>query len=89
MKVLSEQAVEVDGVPRHVRHLHYCSSPKSQVGTATDEVDEELVIQLPTHGNEQEETHSEEDVDSEDAAEDLDRVLLRRSSRLRFETLIV
>ena len=83
MKVLSEQAVEVDGVPRLVRHLHHCSSPKSQVGTATDEGDEELVIQLPTQGNEREETDSEKDVNSEDAAEELDRVLPRRSSRLR------
>ena len=71
----TKEAVEVDRVPRHVKH-HHCSSPESQIGTATDDEDKELFIHFPAQDNEREEIDSEED-----ATEELDRALERRSSR--------
>lgn len=49
-KVMSEQAVKVDGVPHHIRDLHHNTSQESQVGTiTTDGEDEELLIWLPAN----------------------------------------
>lgn len=73
-KVVSDQAVEINGVPRHIKHIRRCASPAPADGVlATD--DEELLIQLPAG-------LVEEESDSGDAAE-ANLTLPRRSSSLR------
>ena len=77
-KTLSHQAVEVDGVPRHVRDLHHCTPQTPQEDdVTTDSEDDALLIQLPGQIDEEEE--------NEDAAagDELDQELPRRSSRIR------
>ena len=43
-RVLSHQAVEVDGVSRHVKDLHLRISQEEQAEATVDEKDEELYI---------------------------------------------
>ncbi|XP_064106974.1 uncharacterized protein LOC135215948 [Macrobrachium nipponense] len=55
-RVLSEQAVEFNGVPHHVRDLRSCSSQGLILSEeTTDAEDEELLIQIPVHEDEGEE----------------------------------
>ena len=73
---MSDQAVEINGVPRHIKHIHRCATPASADRIfATDDEDEELLIQLPARD-------AEEESDSEDDA-DANLMLPRRSSRIR------
>ena len=77
-KILSHQAVEVDGVPRHVRDLHHCTPQTPQEDdVTTDSEDDALFIQLPGSIDEEE--------GNEDAAAgvELDRELPRQSSKIR------
>lgn len=76
--ILSHQALEVDGVPRHVRDLHCCNPQTSQEDVATtDSEDSELLIQLPGRADEEE---GDEDAAAEN---ELDREGPRRSLRVR------
>ncbi|MPC76323.1 hypothetical protein E2C01_070733 [Portunus trituberculatus] len=55
-KILSHQAVEVDGIPRHVRDLYHCTPQTPQEDdVTTDSKDKELLIQLPGQIDEEEE----------------------------------
>ncbi|XP_066985023.1 uncharacterized protein [Macrobrachium rosenbergii] len=74
--ILSEQAVEVNGVPRHVRDLRSCSSQGLILSEETTNAeDEELLIQLPVHEDEGEEEDSGTVVEC--------NVIPRRSTRVR------
>ena len=74
---------------KHNFHLQTSILPNMQSYTLKAVIPLDLDLQVPTtfsltnHVCAREETDSEDDVDSEDAAEDLDHVLPRRSSRLR------
>ena len=63
-RIVSNQAVDVDGVPRHVRDLRHCTSQGSQdEAVTTDSGDETLLIQLPAEDGVTEESGSEDDAD--------------------------
>ena len=47
-KVISDQAVEIDRVPRHIKHLHHCSTRSIPVETSEGSKDDALLIQVPT-----------------------------------------
>ena len=75
-RVVSDQAVEINGVPRHIKHIHRCATPASADRIfATDKEDEDILIQLPARD-------AEEESDSDDDA-DANLILPRRSSRIR------
>ena len=72
LRVVSDQAVEINGVPRHIKHVHQCATPASADRIfATDDEDEELLT-----------PDVEEESDSEGDA-DANLILPRRSSRIR------
>lgn len=78
--VLSDQAVEVDGVPRHVRDLRCCSTQNIQCWEDSAESDEsdELLIAF-----------SEETEDAEEEErEEMEQVLPRRSSRVKIPRVV-
>lgn len=52
-KILSEQAVEVDGMPRHVKDLHPCTSIPDQVQLPNTSEDDELCIRIPAQIDEE------------------------------------
>lgn len=73
MRLVSDQAVEVNGIPCHIKHVHRCaSSASADEDLSAGDEDEELNIQLPTRVVEE---------DLKDAAEAI--TLPRHSSRLR------
>ena len=72
--VVSEQTMEVDGMPRHVRDLRSAVPPEPAATTAQIFIsdDEELPLLPARRGSEE---------DSSDSEEDVDRPLPRRSGR--------
>ena len=71
-RVVSDQVAEINGVPRHIKHVHQCATPASADRIfATDDEDEELLT-----------PDVEEESDSEGDA-DANLILPRRSSRIR------
>ena len=83
-KVLSHQAVEVDGVPRHIKDLHPRTC-QGEAEAAEDEKDEELYIELSGQASDGEGSTSDATVDSDHdaAAGGPERTLPRRSSRIK------
>ena len=64
-RVVSEQTMEVDGMPRHVRDLRSAVPPETAPTTAQTFMsdDEELPLLLARRGSEEESSDSEEEVD--------------------------
>ena len=58
-KILSEQAVEIDGVPRHIKDLR-CNTPSqwTEEKTAPESEDEKLLIGLRGQADVSEEQHN-------------------------------
>lgn len=76
-KVMSDQAVEVDGVPRHVKHLHRCNIQSVPVEASGSSEDDALLVRVPAQGS----GEGVDEADHHDTNED--RELPRRSSRIR------
>ena len=74
--VVSEQTMEVDGMPRHVRDLRSAVPPEPAATTAQIIIsdDEELPLLPARRGSEE---------DSSDSEEDVDRPMPRRSGRAK------
>ena len=74
--VVSEQTMEVDGMPRHVRDLRSAVPPEPAATTAQIFIsdDEELPLLPARRGSEE---------DSSDSEEDVDRPMPRRSGRAK------
>ena len=83
--MLSDHAVEVNGIPRHVGDLRPCCSDSVVDGmTGSDGEDDELLIRLPVRaddGGEQDSDANEEEEDTNVGV--ADAVMLRRSDRIR------
>ena len=64
-RVVSEQTMEVDGMPRHVRDLRSAVPPETAPTTAQTSMsdDEELPLLPARRGPEEESSESEEEVD--------------------------
>ena len=64
-RVVSEQTMEVDGMPRHVRDLRSAVPPETAPTTAQSFMsdDEELPLLPARRGSEEESSDSEEEVD--------------------------
>lgn len=84
-RVLLHQAVDVDGVPRHVKDLHLCTSTEEKYTTAIDENDKELYIEVNTQTVDGEEPACDATDESDHvvAGNELERTLPQRSSRIR------
>ena len=76
-KVVSDQAVEIDGVPRHVKHLHRCSAQSVPVKASEGNEDDSLLIRVPV----QEDDEAVDAAGHHEVNEDYE--LPRRSSRIR------
>lgn len=62
---MSHQAVEVDGVPLHIKDLHLRTCQEEQDGATVDEKDEELYIELCDPASDGEEAPSDVTVESD------------------------
>ncbi|MPC89461.1 hypothetical protein E2C01_084411 [Portunus trituberculatus] len=82
-RVLSHQAVEVDGVSRHVKDLHLRTCQEE--AEATEDENEKLYIELGGQASDGEGSASDATVESEHdaAAEGQELTLPRRSSRIK------
>ncbi|MPC49652.1 hypothetical protein E2C01_043461 [Portunus trituberculatus] len=91
--VISEQAVEVDGLPRHVKDLHRVTSQQPAAETTASRTnEEELLVELQSQADTGDEVDmedkEEEEEEEEQEQEPAERVLPRWSSRVRIPRVV-